>query len=287
MQRSCLAVLTVASIFLGAGTARALTPTCNELTGEKRKLAAEILKGQHLYDCCDRTIAECLRKKRVCPLAVRLANNVCRRVAAGQDKKSITRSLSRRAKTIFGLGSKPAKIDLTDLPAAGDPRAPITLVEYGSARGEHCLRMTPPVYDAVVNGPLKGKVKLYFKAFPLRGNKYAKEAGAAYMASLIMGKFWEYVLHSYAHFHEFTPDRRVEWAAAVGMNRKLFSAWLIDPRMMERLLASKKEGLENGVETTPTFFIDGHRYHGDNDVEELTDVLLEIYEKRQRKSSPK
>ncbi|MEW6749991.1 MAG: hypothetical protein AB1505_03325 [Candidatus Latescibacterota bacterium] len=55
---------------------------------------------------------------------------------------------------------------------------------------------------------------------------------------------------------EIDLDRRVAAAAAL-------------------LAESKKEGLRNQVDATPALFVNGRRYVGDTDLDELVDVLLE------------
>ena len=176
---------------------------------------------------------------------------------------------------------KPKKFELSESPMAGDPQAPIELVAFTSARGSHCARMTPPTYRAVTEGPLKDKVRLYLKHFPLRKNPYSKEAALAFMAAGNRGKLWEFVMHSYAHFEEFSLDRQLEWAEALGIARVDIDAAIEDPELKKRLVADKREGLENGVDSTPTFFINGHEYKGELSIEELTDVLEEVYEQSQ------
>jgi 2-hydroxychromene-2-carboxylate isomerase len=90
-----------------------------------------------------------------------------------------------------------------------------------------------------------------------------------------MGRFWEYLLHDYGHFDEFTPARLVEWAATVGLDRAEFSRLAAAPATRDALVASKKEGLANGVEETPTFFVNGRRWVGELELEELVDAIGE------------
>jgi protein-disulfide isomerase len=258
--------------------ARAQTAECDKLSGEQRKAAQEILASQHPYDCCDDTIAACLKQKPVCALAVRLANNICRRVAKKQPKQQIVRALSRRARTMLQSGSK-AKIDLAGLPVAGDPQAPVTLVEYACARCPYCSKITPEIYDAVVSGRLKGKVKLYFKTFPIRSHEFSKETGLGFMAAVKLGRFWPFLLHSYKHFDNFCMLKQSDWAISAGMDKKAFEETVADPVTRELLVNSKKEGIVNKVDATPTFFINGKKYLAEINAEELIDVLEEEYER--------
>jgi len=265
-------------LLLLAEPVNAQTPTCDNLEGSQKKTAQAILNGQRLYACCTDTLAACLAKKPTCSLAVRLAENICRRIAREQTPKQVVDFMSRRAQSMSTTASK-AKINLKGLPAAGDPTAPVVLVEYACPRCPYCARSTPIIYKAVVNGSLKGKVKLYFKTFPLSNHKYSKESGLAFIAAAKLGHFWDYALYFFQRFNQFWVAIQPDWAKAAGMDRKAFGLAMADPATRDLLIASKKEGIVNNVNATPTFFINGRKYLGDLDKDELIDVLQEEYER--------
>jgi hypothetical protein len=248
------------------------------LSGSREFLAAELLATQRVYDCCDDTIANCLEQNPTCSLAFRLSENVCRRVADGQPRTRIVEALRRRARNTLSRGSG-AEIDLAGLPVAGVASAPITLVEYACPRCPFCARMTPRIHDAVVNGPLAGKVKLYLKTFPLGGHWGSKESGLAFLAAHELGHFWEFVSYYFEHLREFSFRRQIEWAEAVGMDREAFEKTMADPGVRQSLVEIKKEGIKNGVEATPTFFVNGRKYDAELVLEELIDVLEEEFER--------
>lgn len=171
-----------------------------------------------------------------------------------------------------------ASFDLTGVPAAGAADAPVEVVQFSGPRGIHCAKTTVPLYEEITNGSLKGKVRLYLKPFPLRSNPHSKEAGVAFMAARELGLFWEYVIHAYTNFENFSVEIQPKWAEAVGLDRGAFEKLLEDPRLVERLIEGKKEGLINGVDSTPTIFINGHLYTGELEIEELRDTLEEIFD---------
>jgi protein-disulfide isomerase len=278
MYRLKLFLILVLALILLASSASAQTPACGKLSADKKKVAQGILASEHPYDCCDDTIAKCLKQKPTCSLVYRLAENICRRVAGGQDEQRIRRDLSRRARTAMQSGRK-VSIKLNGLPVVGEASAPITLVEYACARCPYCSRITPDLYRAVTEGPLKGKVKLYFKLFPIRGHRYGKEGGLAFMAAAKLGRFWDYLLYFYERFDQYCPDLQAQWAGTVGMDEAEFERIVNDPSTREALIKSKKEGIVNKVDATPTFFINGKKYQGEVRTEEVIDFLEEEYER--------
>ena len=272
MTRRLLAALiaTVASVTPSAGW----TPACDALTSAQKRLAERLLASEYVYDCCDETIARCLMARPTCALAVRLADNVCRRVAQDQDEARIRRALSRRARSMLGSGTH-AEVDLSNASMHGSPDAPVTVVVYACARCPYCSRLVPALHRAETAGPLQGDVRLVFRTFPIRGHEGSTEAGLAFVASAAMGRFWEFLLYAYGHFESFSVEVQPDWAAAVGLDPVAFSARLADPATREALVVSKKEGLVNGVEETPTLFINGRRWVGDLEVEEVIDAIEE------------
>ena len=277
MHRTNWMLILFLHILLSSPSIRAQTPTCDRLSANQKTLAQKLLSTQHPYDCCDDTILNCLKKKPTCSLTFRLAENICRRIAEKQDAATIKRALSRRAKSMLPTNRK-ASIDLTGATVAGDPNSPVTLVEYACARCPFCAKITPQIYDAVTKGSLKGKVKLYFKVFPIRGHEFSKETGLGFVAAEKLNRFWEFLLYSYRYFDSFCIAKQVSWADEAGMDRAAFERLVADPVTRQLLVESKKEGIVNKVDATPTFFINGRKYFGENSFEEIFDVLEEEYQ---------
>jgi protein-disulfide isomerase len=254
--------------------------TCDDLPDAERTRAIEILSSTYVHDCCDETLVKCLAHERRCLLAVRLAENICRRAATGQDEDAIKLALSLRARMMqAGRADEAVQIDLEGAAVAGDPEAPIKVVMYAAPRGTHCAEILPPLHDAVVGGRLAGKAALVAKPFPMRSNPHSVEAGLAFVAAHELGAFWEFVLYSYARFDDFTVTQQSEWASAVEIDRAEFEKLIADPATKKRLVAGKMEGLENGVKSTPAVFVDGRLYPGAVELDELVDIIEEMYDR--------
>jgi len=267
-------VTTILVLLLIATTAMAQTATCAALNDKQRLIAEEILTSEYLYDCCDQTISRCLEAQPTCRLAVWIADDVCRRVAAGQDETRIRRALSRRARSMMG-GGAPAEIDLAAAPVFGPDEAPVNVVIYACARCPYCSKLIPALYEAVDDGALKDHARLAFRIFPIRGHEGSTEAGLGLEVAVGTDRFWPYLLHAYRNFDDYSAERLLEWAAAVGLDRDDFAARMRDPAMREALVASKKEGLVNGVEETPTVFLNGRHWVGDLAIEDLVSAIEE------------
>ena len=102
---------------------------------------------------------------------------------------------------------------------------------------------------------------------------------AAFVTAHELGDFWGFALHSYARFEAFSVDVQPEWAETVGLDRERFVELLARPDRTDILVAGKREGLENGVDSTPAFFVEGRLYQGEIEPAELVDALEETYER--------
>ena len=247
---------------------------CAHLDEDELDRAREIIASQFLYDCCDDTIATCLSDPHPCDLALRLAAEICRRVGRGQDDADIERALQLRARSMIP-GGPAAAIDLAGLPGIGAAEAPVVIVEYACVRCPFCSKITPELKDAILDGPLAGKALLYFKLFPIKGHEGSTESGLAAVAALQQGRFWEFMDVGYRRFDRFSVDALPSWAIDVGLDTSTYERSIADPESRDFLVQSKREGMANGVDATPTFFISGRRYHAELELNQLIDVLLE------------
>jgi protein-disulfide isomerase len=276
----CAILLAAMVVFAAAGRgSAALSDKCSSLTKEQKALADSIMAKNYPYDCCDETIAKCLTKKKKCKLSVRLAGEICSRVARGETQENIESALDRRAKSMMPK-AKTFQIDTSGLDTwLGDKENKVLLVSYICARCPYCTKIIPKIHKAVTEGSLKGKVKVYIRLFPIKSHPGGAEGGFALAAAAKMGKFWPFLLKVYKNFDKFKVEALPAWAKEVGMDQSQFTSIMNSPETRSLVVQSKKEGLKNGVEGTPTFFINGRKYHADQEMEYFTDALEEEYDR--------
>ena len=249
---------------------------CQHLDAGELARARDIMARQFPYDCCDDTVGACLEEPSPCDLAIRLAGEICRRVGRDENDGAIEQALRLRARSMIP-GGEPAEIDLAGVPSAGDPDAPVVLVEYACLRCPFCSRITPELQRAVESGELAGKVRLYFKLFPIKGHEGSVESGLAAVAAHEQGLFWPFLDLAYARFDRFSVDALPAWVRDTGMDEAAYRASVASGASRDTLVQSKREGMANGVNATPSFFISGRRYQAQLEATQLIDVLEEEY----------
>jgi len=251
---------------------------CDTLKDEEKRRAESLGNDIKLYDCCDDTVNNCLKKDKVCRLAERIKEEICLLIREKLKDENIKSEILNRAKSM-SLKIKKPEIELDPEFMAGDKDAKVTVVLYICARCPFCSIITPKLYKEITEKRLKGKAKLYIRPFPLKSHEYSVEGGMAMVAAAKMGKFFEYLIKLQEDFNNFSLARLKIYAAEAGIKIEKFEKLSIDPEIKKYLERSKKEGLKNGVEATPTFFINGKKYYSNYHIELLTDAILEEYDR--------
>ncbi len=164
---------------------------------------------------------------------------------------------------------------------AGDAAAPVVLSLYACARSEYCSKLVPALYYEVVNGRLKGKVRLYFRPFFPEKQQDAALCGRALVAAASQGMLWPYLLHVYYHRDDFEQCKLHIWAKLQGLDRGAFDLAWDAPETLELLAATRREAVANQVEAIPTAFVNGRKVLCEPTRESLTELLEAEYQRLQ------
>ena len=157
---------------------------------------------------------------------------------------------------------------------AGNPKAPLTVVEFGDfecpvcARGEAAAREMRTRYA--------GQIRFVFRQFPLaRIHPSAERAAEASECAGEQGKFWEMVDRIYARQSDLTVAGLERDAAEVGVDQPRFKQCLANAAMAGRVRRDVEDGRALGVRATPTFFIGQRRVEGVLTAAQLSQLISE------------
>jgi protein-disulfide isomerase len=189
--------------------------------------------------------------------------------AAGLSAVGALDGLSPLAKII---GTTPAHaVDLSTLMdegplgehVKGDKNAPVTLIKYASMTCPHCRAWHKNVYPTIKEKYIdKGVVKYYFREFP-----FDPSAAAAFMLAECAGE------DKYFSMIDILYDKQASWSRGkvvdelfkisklAGFTQDSFNSCLKNQDLLNNVLAIQKKAAEDyGVNSTPTFFINGTKY---------------------------
>ncbi len=161
----------------------------------------------------------------------------------------------------------------------GDPKAPITLIEYASFTCPHCAHFSSAVLPEVKKKWVDtGKVKLIYRDFPL-DQTALKAAQLAECAG--NDKYFGVV--------DMIFDTQQKWAVAsdpiselakslriAGMGDAEVKACLANDAVANGVIADYRGGETLGVNSTPTLFINGEQFKGARTVEELDATFAKL-----------
>ena len=146
-------------------------------------------------------------------------------------------------------------------PSLGNPKAPITIVEFSDFQCPFCLRAAPTLKQ--LHASYGDKVRLVWKDFPLTQiHPQAFKAGEAGHCAAEQGKFWEYHDQLFSNQQALQPDDLKKYAVAVGLDADKFNACLDTSKQAELVRGGVAQGTMLGINSTPTVFVNGRRVSG-------------------------
>lgn len=156
----------------------------------------------------------------------------------------------------------------------GSIKAPVALVEYGDYECPYCGEAHPLV--KAVQQRLGNRLCFAFRNFPLANmHPHAEHAAEAAEAAGAQGRFWE--MHDLLFENQGALDDAdlEEYASTLGLDSRQLIEEVRGGAHAARIREDFRGGARNGVNGTPTFFINGERYDGDLSEEALLEALGE------------
>lgn len=143
----------------------------------------------------------------------------------------------------------------------GDVEAPITLVEYSDFQCPACR-----LYSATVKGVIEANpdVRLVYRHFPLDQHENARVAAAAAESAGKQRKFFEFHDMLFENQDDWGPSKEaekkfVEYAQKLKLNVDAFKKDMASKEIKDAIEADYQSGIQFGVDSTPSFYLDGVR----------------------------
>ena len=157
----------------------------------------------------------------------------------------------------------------------GKEDAPVTIVEYASMTCPHCAHFhettLPELKTKYVD---TGKARLVMREFP-----FDPRAEAAFMlARCSNDKYFPMIdvlfkqQESWAAV-ENARDALLNLAKLAGFTQQSFETCLTDQKLLDQIREVRTRGSTFGVDSTPTFFINGERYPGALTIEQISAII--------------
>ncbi len=161
--------------------------------------------------------------------------------------------------------------------AAGDPKAAVHIVEYLDFQCPACAYGAKQIHNYLETFP--GKIYLEVKYFPLGGHVHSMGATKYAQCSARQGKFWPYLSTVF--------ERQAQWKGLfdaqpafvqiikdIGADANKIQSCVANDDIRKEIMAEKDAGVALGIQSTPTYFINGKMFVGVKPMMEEVERLL-------------
>lgn len=157
----------------------------------------------------------------------------------------------------------------------GDPKAPVTIIEYASMTCPHCAHFHATTYQELKKRYIDtGKVRFIFREFPLD-----QLALAAFLLARCAGpdKYFAMIDTLFQQQKEWVVQRPLGPLLAIakqaGMTEQQFNECLQDQKLIDGLEEVRQRAMKLDVQSTPSFFLNGKLLKGAFTIEDFEKAM--------------
>lgn len=161
----------------------------------------------------------------------------------------------------------------------GDDKAPVTIVEYASLTCPHCAHFFATTFPKLKKDYIEtGKVRYILREFPLNPLDAAAIMLARCTGKDDKTKYYAMIDTLWSQQQTWVVEKPLEPLKAIarqaGLSEEQFNACLTNQQLLDGLESSRQHATDKlGVNSTPTFFINGDKKTGDLSIEEMAKAM--------------
>ena len=153
----------------------------------------------------------------------------------------------------------------------GAENAPVTIIEFSDYECPFCGQAEKTVNK--VMDTYAGKVRLFYRDFPLPMHSHAQKASEAAHCAADQNKYWEMHAKLFENQRALEVASLKEYAKALNLDTKKFDNCLDSGEKAQAVAEGHKAGEELSVNSTPAFFINGILVSGAQPFEAFKEVI--------------
>ena len=168
----------------------------------------------------------------------------------------------------------------------GSAKAPVEITEYADYQCPFCqtfatLQM-PTIEERLIN---TGRLRWRYRDFPLQQHPFARLAAHSAACADEQGKYWQQHQRIYEGQAEWAAARDAgplfrRYAQANGLDLGRYDACMKAGKYAGRIQASLNEGIQVGVNSTPTLLVGDRLYRGRFDSDAITKLVDSLAPRR-------
>jgi protein-disulfide isomerase len=170
----------------------------------------------------------------------------------------------------------------------GSPDAPVEITEFADFQCPFCqtfatLQM-PTIDERLIQ---TGRVRWRYRDFPLQQHPFSRLAAHSAACADEQGKYWDQHQRIYEGQSEWSAARDAgpifrNYAKTVGLDLGRYDACMKAGKYAGRIQASYNEGVQVGVNSTPTLLIGGRLYKGRFDSDAIIKMVDSLAPRRSK-----
>lgn len=162
--------------------------------------------------------------------------------------------------------NKKYDVNLGHLPAQGKENAKVTLIEFSDFECPFCGKFYSETLPQITKEYIDtGKVKLYYRHYPLSFHPKATPLALASECANDQGAFWKIhdkIFDNTSTISTITDDQIKQWGVDLGLDTNSFNKCYDNKTHQSKIDEDFAAGGAVGVSGTPTFFINGKQLIG-------------------------
>lgn len=161
----------------------------------------------------------------------------------------------------------------------GDDKAPVTIIEYASLTCPHCAHFFGTTFPKLKKDYIEtGKVRYILREFPLNPLDAAAIMLARCAGKDDKTKYYAMIDTLWSQQRTWVVEKPLEPLKAIarqaGLSEEQFNACLANQQLLDGLETSRQHATDKlGVNSTPTFFINGDKKTGDLSIEDMAKAM--------------
>jgi protein-disulfide isomerase len=170
----------------------------------------------------------------------------------------------------------------------GSPEAPVEITEFADYQCPFCqtfatLQM-PTIEERLIN---TGRLRWRYRDFPLQQHSFARLAAHSAACADEQGKYWPQHNRIYEGQQDWAESRDAgavfrQYAQATGLDLGRYDSCMEAGKYAGRIQASLNEGVQVGVNSTPTLLVGDRLYRGRFDSDAITKLVDSLAPRRAR-----
>ncbi len=162
-----------------------------------------------------------------------------------------------------------------DDPSLGPADAPVVIIEFSDYQCPYCKRWHDEVFFRLLED-YGDQVRFVYRDFPLSAiHPFAAGAAEAANCANEQDAYWEYHSALFSEQYGFSREAFEQYASDLNLDMEAFTECLDSRRYKDEVEADYQDAAALGVNSTPTFFINGRPVIGAQPYEVFVRIIEE------------